>query len=106
MRFLADDTFIERYGRHRLETHWFGFGVMGEANRSNFAHWLQTTDCDTVVYIERLPGPHPDYDFTTQDYLQQEELGDMLPTQEIFSESDRWELPQCGCRVSIWRKPG
>lgn len=106
IRFLADSTFMERYGCQRLETHWFGFGPLGEANRTNFANWLQTTKCDTVVYIDRLPGSKSRWDFTLPDYLVQQELGDALRTQSLFAESNSWDFPQCGCRVSVWRKSG
>ena len=34
IRFLADWTFMERFGRHRLETHWFGFGPAGAELRT------------------------------------------------------------------------
>jgi hypothetical protein len=104
IRFTADWTFLERYReRSRLENHWFGFGPPGEANRRNFAQWLETTCCDTLVFIDRRPEALQ-FDFTLPDYQTQEQLRDVLQTQSIFAPAERWEFPQCGCNVTIWRK--
>jgi hypothetical protein len=104
IRFLADWTFIERFGRRRLEPHWFGFGPPGAANRNNFAKWLETTRCDTLVFIDRLPGGH--FDFSVPDYQVQEQLGEVLERQQLFRVVEAHELPRCGCRVRIWRPGG
>ena len=35
----------------------YGFGSAGADNRAGFQRWLETTRCDTLVFLDRLPGP-------------------------------------------------
>jgi hypothetical protein len=103
MRFVGDWTFMERYGRRRLDPHWFGFGPSGEANRHQFRHWLQTSPADAVVFVERLPEAKQ-FDFSLPDYLVHEQLLEELHEQTVMRPVEKYEFPRWGCRVSIWRK--
>ncbi len=56
---MAQWTWLERFGNFdRLEERWYGFGAAGADNRRGFAHWLQTTDCDTLAFCATtIPRP-------------------------------------------------
>ncbi len=51
-------TYLQRRGSFdRLEEHWYGFGSPGAENRRGFTAWMKTTDCDTLIYCERIAAP-------------------------------------------------
>jgi len=105
MKFLVDWTFAERCGGlDRLETHWFGFGPAGEGNRQAFTRWLQTTSCDTLVFVDHLPQA---LDLPSEpEYAPLEEIRDLLETQTVFRKFRQQTFPQIenGCQVTIWQK--
>ena len=101
---MAQWTWLERFGNFdRLEQRWYGFGAAGEENRRGFAHWLQTTDCDTLVFCESTI-PRPGVDSGPECALHAELL-DVLSNQRVFHLAAQRELPHLGCRVRIWRRP-
>jgi hypothetical protein len=100
---LVQWTYLERFGRFdRLEENWYGFGPPGENNRQGFANWLRSTSCDTIVYLDRTPGPYVWEDVA--DTRLHAELRDLLFAQNVFHEVARREFPRTGCTVHIWRR--
>lgn len=101
---MAQWTWLERFGSFdNLEERWYGFGAAGAENRRGFAHWLQTTDCDTLVFCETTI-PRPGVDSGPECALHAE-LQDVLSGQRIFRLVHERELPHLACRVRIWRRP-
>lgn len=104
IRYLPDWTYIEHFRRRSpLEDHWFAFGAAGPENRGNFRHWLATTRCDTILFIERLPEATGFY-MGIDDYKLHEELLDELRAQSLFQPAEQRTFPHCGCRVILWRR--
>jgi hypothetical protein len=106
MRYVAEWTFLERYGKlDRLETHWLGFGSGATDNRDGFRRWLETTACDTIVFVDNLPASIPMRRIGVQAKLHAE-LRDALEGQTAFRGVERREFPglEWGCVVSIWRR--
>jgi hypothetical protein len=100
---LVQWTYLERFGSFdRLEANWYGFGPPGEENRQGFLTWLQSTSCDTIVYLDRTPGPNGWEDVS--DTQLHAELRDLLFAQNVFHEVSRRELPRAGCTVHVWQK--
>jgi hypothetical protein len=100
---MAQWTWLERFGNFDdLEERWYGFGTAGADNRCGFAHWLQTTPCDTVVFCETTI-PRPGVDSGPECALHAE-LADVLSGQRIFRLVHERELPHLACRVRIWRR--
>jgi 4-amino-4-deoxy-L-arabinose transferase-like glycosyltransferase len=100
---MAQWTFLERHGSFAgLEERWYGFGSAGEVNRRGFAHWLQTTDCDTLVYCDatapiRRPEAGPECDLHA-------ELKDILHAQQVFRLVKQTDVTHYACRVEVWRR--
>jgi hypothetical protein len=93
---------LERYGRlDRLENDWYGFGAPGEENRRGFLGWLQTTRCDTLVYIDQTPGLPPD---ALTECVLHSQLRDLLPGQHVFRLVKSEDFPEQGCRVTVWAR--
>ncbi len=100
---LAQWTYLERHGRlDGLEDNWYGFGAAGEANRLGFLNWLRTTDCDTLVYVEALPGRALWED--VPEARLHAELGDLMQGQEVFALVRQQDLPHLACRVQVWKR--
>jgi hypothetical protein len=100
---LAQWTALERYGRlDRLEDNWYGFGAAGAENRQGFARWLQTTECDTLVFFDRTPGP-AHWEEVAECALHAE-LRDLLLAQQVFRLVKQQDFPRHGCRVLVWRR--
>jgi hypothetical protein len=101
---MAQWTWLERFGNfENLEEHWYGFGAAGADNRRGFAHWLQTTACDTLVFCETTIS-RPGVDSGPECALHAE-LKDVLSDQQSFRLVEQRELPHLACRVQIWRRP-
>ncbi len=101
---LTQWTFLQRFGDFkRLEERWYGFGEAGADNRRGFVRWLQTTDCDTLVYFEALRPPEswPD---TGPECRPHAELSDVLRTQRVFHLVKQWDVPHYFCRVQVWKR--
>jgi hypothetical protein len=100
---MAQWTWLERFGHiDSLEARWDGFGAAGADNRRGFADWLQSTDCDTLVFCETII-PRPGVDSGPECDLHAE-LKDLLSEQRIFRLVKQRELPHLACRVQIWRR--
>lgn len=100
---MAQWTWLERFGGFEgLEERWYGFGAAGTANRRGFAHWLQTTDCDTLVFCETTIS-REGVDSGPECALHAE-LQDVLSEQQVFRLAQQRELPHLACRVQIWRR--
>lgn len=86
MKFLTQWTYLQRYGRaQRLE-----------------ADMTDIQDCDTVVYVDFLPGmmfyvPAPDAGETAQHAPLQARL-------HAFTRRLRITLPKYGCTLTVWRR--
>lgn len=101
-KFLSGWTLFERFGRRiPLVTDVKGFGSSAEDNRRLLDAWLRTTESDAIVFVDVRPGspfyepvPGPDYG----------QLASLLPAQSVFASAGRWDLPACGCRVTLWRR--
>jgi hypothetical protein len=100
---MAQWTWLERFGNFDgLEERWHGFGAPGADNRRGFTDWLQSTDCDTLVFCETTIA-RPGVDSGPECDLHAE-LRDLLPEQRIFRLAAQRELPHLACRVQIWRR--
>ncbi|HEY7327084.1 MAG TPA: hypothetical protein VH592_05580 [Gemmataceae bacterium] len=101
---MAQWTWLERFGNfENLEERWYGFGAAGVDNRGGFARWLQTADCDTLVFCETTID-RPGVDSGPECALHAE-LKDELANQPSFRLVQVRELPHLACRVQIWRRP-
>jgi hypothetical protein len=103
---LAQWTFLERKGDLRLlENNWYGYGPPGDGNRQGFEQWLRETKCDTLIFIDRLPGPGIGWE--NEPYVTlHAELRDVVQTQEVFSLAKQQDFSNHGCRVQVWtRRP-
>lgn len=100
---MAQWTWLERFGNFEgLEERWDGFAAFGADNRRGFAHWLQSSACDTLVFCETTISR--DGVDSGPECALHAELKDMLPEQGIFHLAQRRELPHLACRVEIWRR--
>ncbi len=101
---MAQWTWLERFGHlDDLEERWYGFGASGTDNRHGFAHWLKSTDCDSLVFCESTiarPGVDSGPECDNHD-----EIKGMLLEQRVFRLVQQRELPHLACRVQIWRRP-
>ena len=53
LRFFAGWVFAENKDlTARFEDHWWGFAKLGATNRLGFQNWLQSTTCDTMVFVD------------------------------------------------------
>jgi hypothetical protein len=101
---LVQWTYLEHFGTFdRLEENWYGFGPPGEGNRQAFQTWLRSPACDTIVYLDRTPGPNIWED--VPDTRLHAELRDLLFAQNVFQEVSRRAFPRAGCTVHVWRNP-
>jgi hypothetical protein len=100
---LVEWTFLERYGQlTALEEHWQGFGPAGPVNQQAFVHWLQTTDCDTIVFFDRLPGAY--YWEEIPEVALHAELRDSLLGQHRFHLAKQEVFLHHGCRMMLWQR--
>ncbi len=96
-------TFLERHGNFdRLEEHWYGFGAPGADNRRGFADWLRTTDCDTLIYCDKI-SPHDWADVGPECALHAE-LRDLVKAQAVFRLVKQRDFPAYACRVEVWKR--
>jgi hypothetical protein len=97
---LAQWTYLQRHGRlDGLEDNWYGFGA---ANRVGFLHWLRATHCDTLVYVEAVPGRALWED--VPEARLHAELGDLVRGQQVFELAREQGLPHLACRVQVWKR--
>ena len=101
IRFLAEWTFLERYGRlDRLENNWLGFADRGEDEREAFRRWLRTTRTDVLVVIERgfwSDGGWEDGD----ERVRFAQVHDLLLGRPSFRKEKSRDFPDLSCTVSI-----
>jgi hypothetical protein len=96
-------TFLERHGNFdRLEEHWYGFGAPGEDNRRGFADWLRTTDCDTLIYCDKI-SPR-DWADAGPECALHAELRDLVRSQTAFRLVKQRDFPAYACRVEVWQR--
>jgi hypothetical protein len=97
-------TFLERHGNFdRLEEHWYGFGAAGEDNRRGFADWMRTTDCDTLIYCDKI-RPR-DWADAGPECALHAELRDLVKAQTVFRLVKQRDFPAYACRVEVWQRP-
>lgn len=96
MKFLAQWTYLQRYGRaRRLETE-TPDGVPA------FQNWLGTTPCDTVVYVDFPPGTAFSANAPGAEGLAR--FGPLLERQTTFTLVERITFPDNGSVVTVWRR--
>ena len=101
---LAQWTFLERKGElESLEKNWYGYGPLGDGNRQGFENWLHTTKCDTLIFVDRLPGPGVGWENDPYVALHAE-LRDLVMAQQAFRLVKQAAFPQHGCSVFVWTR--
>jgi hypothetical protein len=101
---LAQWTFLEREGDlRRLENNWYGYGPPGEGNRQGFEQWLHKTKCDTLIFVDRLPGAGVGWEEIPEVALHAE-LRDLVLSQQAFRLVKKQEFPRHGCSVFVWTR--
>lgn len=101
---LAQWTFLERTGNLRLlENNWYGYGPPGDGNRQGFEKWLSRTRCDTLIFVDRLPGSGVGWEEIPEVALHAE-LRDLILSQQAFRLVKKQEFPRHGCRVFVWTR--
>jgi hypothetical protein len=101
---LVQWSFLERRGGFGgLEENWDGFGggELGESNRAGFRRWLEQTRCDTLVFVERLPGGNWE---EVGEIRYHQELRDLLEQQTTFHPVKEVPFPRHGCRVLVYKR--
>jgi hypothetical protein len=102
MKQIAEWTYLERYGNQRgIEIDIKGYGANYLDNREAFDTWLQTTTCDTLVYIDIPPNSPFSFDFEHLDYSL---VGTLLAEQKVFTMVRKIDLSHCGCTVYLWKR--
>jgi hypothetical protein len=101
---LTQWTALQRYGRlDRLEENWYGFAGAGRDNRQGFAHWLRTTDCDTLIFLDQLGPTAPGWQ-EMPECATAAQVRDLLPAQQEFRLLTECAFPENGCRVQVWKR--
>jgi hypothetical protein len=104
VRPMTQWTYLQRHGSFDgFEDVWYDFGSPGDANRRGFLSWLETTPCDTLVYLGRGPGLR-DWGPDAVGCAGHAELLDLVLTQERFRVVRRRELPAHCCTVLVLRR--
>jgi hypothetical protein len=85
-----------------LEEHWYDFAADGPAERAAFLRWLQATDCDALVFLDRLGGELPWVVGPECD--RHARLLPLLRRQTLFRPIREQEFPRQHCRVIVWRR--
>jgi hypothetical protein len=102
-RTLTQWALLQRAGDlAALDEHWYDFGADSPTEREAFLGWLQKTDCDTLVFLERLPGPFPWVLGPECD--RHAGLLPLLRQQTFFHRTREQEFPRQHCRVIVWRR--
>ena len=100
VRALTQWAVLERCGRlDRLEEHWWGFADDRPGNRAAFTAWLGTTACDTLVFVDRLPG-RPRWEDGPECVLHADLL-ELLRRQDVFRLVKERDFPDHCCRVLV-----
>jgi hypothetical protein len=100
---LTQWSLLQRTGALRtLEEHWTDFGADSPAERETFLGWLRATDCETLVFLERLPGPIPWEVGPECD--RHARLLPLLHKQDRFRPTGQREFPGQHCRVIVFRR--
>jgi hypothetical protein len=103
VRTLTQWAVLERCGRlDPLEEHWWGFADDRPGNRAAFAGWLRTTACDTIVFVDRLPG-RPRWE-SGPELVRHADLLELLRRQDAFRLAKQRDFPDHCCRVLVWRR--
>jgi hypothetical protein len=101
---LTQWTVLQRYGRlDRLEEHWYGFAGDGRDNRAGLAHWLRTTDCDTLVFLDQF-GTAAAWWQDLPECAAAAQVRDLLPAQQVFRLVKERSFPEHGCQVQVWKR--
>jgi hypothetical protein len=103
IRPLAEWTYMQRYGSlDHLEKNWYGWGGDREANREGFVRWIQTTNTDTIVWVEQRPGP-----LVWERFVEDQrhwDINDLLKAQTVFHKVKEREFPHLSCAVAVWKR--
>jgi hypothetical protein len=101
-RFFSQWFFLEHpdVGR-KFESNWWGYGQPANANREGFQHWLQSTRCDTLVFLDGTPPDTSGMNVEVQRHL---ELREQVLSQRTFRLVTERAFPAQGCRLLIYRR--
>jgi hypothetical protein len=101
MKHFVRCTALERYGqRDRLEADLRNYGTNAVENRRWFEHWLRTTSCDTVIFVDIPPGSYfHEKNAYTEPYAR---LRELMEEQTVFRMLERRDFCQTCCSVLIW----
>jgi len=92
---------LERYkDRRRLEVYLKRFSPSLQENKRRFQKWLQTTQADTIVFLDVPPGSR--FYFPVQKHYSQ--YRELLSSQSVFKPFVQRYFPEYGCTVSLWRR--
>ena len=103
LKFLTGWTGLQRCAHHGcLETDLRGFGSVAEQNRPQFDHWLASTRCDTVVFLDLPVGSRFNESIQWPGY---ELLPAWLNQGDVFRLSYQRSFPEYGnATVTIWKR--
>lgn len=103
LKHMAAWSYLERYRRHdRLESDPSEAKWAKSLTPETFERWLQTSSCDTIVYIDVPPGSY--FFEKTGSNPQCARFGEMLRSQSTFQIAQEQEFPHYGCRVTVWKR--
>ncbi len=98
LKFFAMWTYQERFRRtERVITEVSNL----PADPQSFGQWAERSQCDAVVWID--VSPHSIY-YAETEAVGAERLLGLLESQACFTAAGRWDLPELGCSVTVWRQ--
>lgn len=102
MKQFVHCTFLERYQDFdAIEIDIKGFGQDYDANSQAFDHWLKSTRCDTLVYID---VPENSTFYLKDLHHRYDHVAEFLSGQTSFTLAETIPMPAYGCAVSVWKK--
>jgi hypothetical protein len=101
VRVLTQWALLERNGKQHLEEHWYGFADDPEEQEKRFRRWLDSTDCETLIAIDPLPGKPLWQAGAECDRIGG--LGEALAAQHVFRLVREQRFPDVRFRVRVFR---
>jgi hypothetical protein len=101
-RFFSQWVFLEHADAGgKFESHWWGYGQPERANRDGFLKWLQSSRCDTFVFVDGRP---PDTSGMNVEVQRHSELREQIVSQKTFQLVKERDFPGQGCRLMVYRR--
>jgi hypothetical protein len=102
LRFFSQWVFLEHQDAgKKFESHWWGYGQPPSANRDGFLSWLQSTRCDTLVFVDGTPPDTSGLNVEVQRHI---ELREQILAQKTFRLVKQEQFPAQGCRLLVYRR--